>query len=103
LALAPYDARALSSLGHLLGRMGRREEAGRLLKLLGEMYGKGRNLGYSIALVRMGLGDRAGALEWLEKAAETREPILPFVVVEPRFATLRGEARYGAVVRKLGL
>ncbi|MGH9658619.1 MAG: tetratricopeptide repeat protein, partial [Bryobacteraceae bacterium] len=71
LALAPYDARALSSLGHLLGRMGRREEAGRLLALLGEMYGKGRNLGYSVALVRLGLGDRAGALEWLEKAAET--------------------------------
>ncbi|MGH8244880.1 MAG: hypothetical protein ACREUU_00450 [Gammaproteobacteria bacterium] len=40
-------------------------------------------------------------MRWLYRLAD--EPILPFLVVEPRFAPLRGEAQYAALVRKAGL
>lgn len=53
------------------------------------------------------LGDRANALRWLEQAAGGEKGTYPFAMaylgVEPRFAFLRGETRFRAVLQKMNL
>jgi serine/threonine-protein kinase len=42
-------------------------------------------------------------LEWLERAGEERSPQLVFLSVEPVFDGLRGDPRFAALRKKLGL
>jgi TolB-like protein/DNA-binding winged helix-turn-helix (wHTH) protein/Flp pilus assembly protein TadD len=50
------------------------------------------------------LGDKDNAFHWLDRAYEEREgQILTLLKVLPDFDTLRGDPRYGALLRKLGL
>jgi TolB-like protein/DNA-binding winged helix-turn-helix (wHTH) protein len=52
------------------------------------------------AVSRLALGDRAGALDDLERAVSSREGwLLPFLAVDPTFDDLRGEPRFAAVLR----
>jgi hypothetical protein len=55
-----------------------------------------------IALVRAALGDRAGAMRALEEAYRRRDPWLVWVGT-PVYAGLRGEVRYGELLRRMGL
>ena len=49
------------------------------------------------------LGEREQALVFLEKSAEIRDFLLPFVTADPVFDDLRAEPRFQAVIRRLGL
>jgi len=51
--------------------------------------------------VRAAAPDRA--LDWLERAVETRDPMLPYVNAHPLFDVLHSDSRYLALMRKLGL
>jgi len=59
---------------------------------------------YALACIYAALGEKAKALDWLEKAYEERAifvwPMLPF---EPALASLREEQRFKELVKKLGL
>ena len=55
----------------------------------------------SLATARMALGDRAGALDALGRAAEAREPVLAALRQDPVWDPARGDERYQAVVRTL--
>jgi len=46
---------------------------------------------YCFALMRSGLGDARGAVQWLEKAAADREVWVTWMAVEPRFDSLRSQ------------
>ena len=46
---------------------------------------------YGVALIHLGLGDKAGALEWLNKAYEERFIWLVYLSVDPAFDGLRQE------------
>ncbi len=48
-------------------------------------------------------GDRALALDWLEKAYTDRDPSMPFIGCTPIFDPLRGEPRFQALLRKMNL
>jgi serine/threonine protein kinase/tetratricopeptide (TPR) repeat protein len=62
---------------------------------------------YQIAQAYGWLGDRAGALNWLEKAAVTRNPDLQELMFDPLFTALnqdsRNDARYTSLLHQLGL
>ena len=58
---------------------------------------------FHIALVYVGLGENAQAIEWLEKAKAERDPFLIYIKVDPNFDSLRGEPLFQALLESLGL
>ncbi len=57
----------------------------------------------SIALLKIHIGDRAGALDALEKARERRDGFLVHLAVDPRLEPLQDEHRFRRLLGKLGL
>lgn len=56
-----------------------------------------------LALVELGLGNRARALALLEQGARERSPQIPYLRVDPLFASLRGDPRFTEVLQIVGL
>ncbi len=90
-------------LGYAYGLAGRRAEA---LTMLAEVEQRAKR-GYVVpsvpVLVHVGLGQKAEALDALEKAYEERESWMAWLKVDPLLAPLRGEPRFQALVKKVGL
>lgn len=57
----------------------------------------------SIAEFYLDLGSRSDALDWLEKAYDKRPYQLAYLKVDPIFAPLRGEPRFQALLKRIGL
>jgi hypothetical protein len=57
---------------------------------------------YYFALVHAGLGERAQALRYLERAYEERSTVLAYLLIDPRLAPLRDDARFLALAQRLG-
>jgi hypothetical protein len=55
----------------------------------------------NVALIYVGLGDQDRAMIWLNKAYETR--FNPSILLRPAFDNLRSDARFQALVRRIGL
>ncbi len=51
----------------------------------------------------MALGEREPAWEWLERAVTQRAHWLVFLDVEPRFDGFRGDPRFAALRRSVGI
>lgn len=103
IALNGANSATTRSLGHLYGVMGRREAA---LGLLDELIEAGRNRyisPYDLAGIYAGLGDKAGALKCLEAAVEDHSGALVWLKVDGTFETLRREARFKRVLRRMNL
>jgi len=47
-------------------------------------------------------GELDSAFEWLERAFQNRTPQLLHVVMDPRYAALRADPRYGELLRRIG-
>jgi len=56
-----------------------------------------------MAIVHEGLGQRDDALEWLKKAYQERSSWLVSLNVEPIFDSLRSDARFQDLLRRVGL
>jgi tetratricopeptide (TPR) repeat protein len=56
-----------------------------------------------LALVYAGLGHADDAFRWLDSALALRDPGLVYLATAPGFATLRGDARFAALLRAIGL
>jgi hypothetical protein len=57
-----------------------------------------------LAIIYAGLGDRGAAIDWLERAAEPHtEQMMLYLGVDPVFRSLRGEPRFQALLKKIGL
>ena len=57
----------------------------------------------ALSVVALGLGDKPRALDLLERAAREHAFLLIFLVTDPVWDGLRGEPRFEAVVRRIGL
>jgi hypothetical protein len=72
-----------------------------------EDYRRAAKTGYAppvlVAGVCMRLGDKACALEWLEKGYEERDDLMIDLNVDPVFDGLRSEPRFQELVRPVGL
>ena len=103
LRLSGRTPELLASLGFLYGRSGdpaaARGVLDELRRLSGERYvSPGR-----LAQVSVGLGDRVEALDRLEEAVAERAADVAWLSVRPVFADLRGEPRFGALLKQMGL
>jgi serine/threonine-protein kinase len=80
---------------------GRRDEALRLADHIVEQAGDMPSV--DAATVFVALGDHERALAILEDAVWRKSPTVLFLRLDPRFAPLRGEPRFIALVQRLGL
>ena len=58
---------------------------------------------YFLAMVQVGLGDKAQALALLEKGYSERDAYLPWLKVEPALDPLRSEPRFRQLLVRMGL
>jgi TolB-like protein/DNA-binding winged helix-turn-helix (wHTH) protein/tetratricopeptide (TPR) repeat protein len=93
----------VANLGYAYAASGRQPEARRVLGRLLQLSRKQYVPAISIAEVYAGLGDKARALEYLEKAYEERSRTLCFLKVRPELESLREEPKFQDLVRRIGL
>lgn len=103
LAGNPHDPITLAHAGYVRARLGDREAALRIAGVL-ESASKERYVpALAIALVFTGLEDRDQAFAWLERAYEERSNRLAYLHVEPVWASLRPDPRFGTLLKRIGL
>ncbi len=101
--LAPDNLPALAVLGLCLGRAGHADEARALLKRLDGEPGKPFISSLELARIAAGLLDREHTIRYLERALDAREGFLPFIGGDDEFAFLHHDARYLAIIQKIGI
>jgi TolB-like protein/lipoprotein NlpI len=97
------DPVAMAWLSHARAMVGDRAAAAGLLTRLERLARQRYVPPYHLAIAHAGLADADAAFAALEGAAEDRDPLLANVAVEPRFAPLRGDRRYAALLSRMGL
>ncbi len=89
-------------LGHLFGRMGRKDEARTILDELLQVRGQRYFEAYGLALLCLGLDDRNEALRWLEQGYRDRDGFnLAPIRVDQLLDPLHGEPRFEALAEKI--
>jgi TolB-like protein/Flp pilus assembly protein TadD len=93
----------LGALGQTYALAARPGDARRLLEELAELAKRRHVSSTCFALIHLGLGEKEQALECLEIGARGRETSLAGLKVHPAYDELRGEPRFQALLRKLGM
>jgi serine/threonine protein kinase/Flp pilus assembly protein TadD len=101
--LAPGSAAALGTLGLAYGSAGLKGEALEMLGRLDELATERYVGSLWRAFVSIGLGEIDEAMDNLEKAYLERESGMACLKVIPLFDSLRAEARFDALLRKMNL
>jgi tetratricopeptide (TPR) repeat protein len=89
---------ALAIVQHALGNEEASDEA---LDELTQQYGEGA--AYQIAAAHAYRGDLEAAFKWLERAFNSRDPMLAYVLTDPLLSRLHGDSRWEAFLAKLSL
>jgi len=97
------EALSLSYLAHVYGRLGRTDEARRLLLELEDLRTRGQCPPTAMAVVHAGLGEIDVAFDWLEKAYQLRDGYLFWLPGAPGLEPLRPDARFIDLVRRIGV
>ena len=92
-----------AALGHAYAIAGQRHEARRILLELEARAQREYISPVDIAMIYSGLGEQDRAFEWLERGFAGRAYALVFLPTDPRFDLLRGDKRYAALMRRVGL
>jgi TolB-like protein/Flp pilus assembly protein TadD len=101
--LSPQTPRMHGALGRTFALAGRKKQAIEVLRKL-EAYAKERYVSpLEFAWIQFGLGETDLGFRWLQKALEDRSFDLISIKVDPRFDTLKDDARFETIVRRLGL
>jgi TolB-like protein/Tfp pilus assembly protein PilF len=90
-------------LGFACAVSGRPGEARRILANLQQLHQQGVVPAASLATLYGALGESNEAFVWLEKAYQERDPQLTYLKAGRRFEPLRGDPRFGQLVRRVGL
>src|SRR6266704_2200580 len=88
-------------LGQACARAGSRDEAQQILARLEERSRTRFVTGWSIAVIRLSLGDKDGALVALETAIEQHAPEVLSIKSDPLFDDLHDDPRFEALVQKI--
>jgi len=90
-------------LGLWLAKSGKRDEAVKLLNELKQEATRNYVQGDIIALIYIGLGDKAEALNWLEKHMMSHAETASAYAVSPQLDELRDEPRFKAMLKRMNL
>ncbi len=102
-SLAEDSPVALAGLGLAYGRAGRTADAEAVLERLAERARAQYVPPHCVAMVDMGLGRTAAALDALDRAYEERSDFLPYLAAEPVFAPIADLPRFCDLVERVGL
>ena len=94
---------SLRALGYFYAVTGNRAEALRIVKELEERYTRRESIGWYIASVYAGLGDRDRAFAWMEKDFQQHSAQLSTITWFFTIGDLRSDPRYADLVRRMGL
>jgi TolB-like protein/Tfp pilus assembly protein PilF len=103
LSLAPETPRLLGSLGHAYAAWGKHSEAHEVLDQLKRLSATTYVSPFDFALVHLGLGNLGASIEWLEVAYESRSYELVSSRVDPKFDSIRSDARFSRLLSRHGL
>jgi len=93
----------LGLLGFTYGMAGRRAEAGKILDRVQQLSKRQFVSPALYVLTYIGLGDKNQAFQWLNRALESRDPIIEALKGDPSFDPLRGDQRFTDLIKKVGL
>src|SRR6266478_1915163 len=95
------DPFSFAMLGQAYARQGKTDEARKVLARLSE-EAKSRYISpYALAVVLTALGEKAQAIDELERSYDERGFYIALISVDPLFDDLRGDPRFDAVVQKI--
>jgi TolB-like protein/Flp pilus assembly protein TadD len=94
---------SLSYLGHVYGRLGRTDEARRLLQELEQFRAQGHAPPIAFAVIHAGLGDIEAAFDWLETAYRLRDGHLFWLAGTPGLDPLHPDPRFADLVHRVGV
>jgi serine/threonine protein kinase/Tfp pilus assembly protein PilF len=89
--------------GLWLAKSGKRDEAAKLLSELKQEATRDYVQSYTFALIYIGLGDKAEALNWLEKQMSDRSETANTYAVAPELDDLRSEPRFKEMLKRMNL
>jgi tetratricopeptide (TPR) repeat protein len=102
--LSEGDQDPAAALAHAYAVIGRRTEAGQILRELQRKPKTNYVPAYMIATIYAGLNDKGRAFDFLEKAYQERSWDLPyFLNADLRIDTLRSDPRFADLRRRVGL
>ena len=101
--LSGGNSESIGSIGYVEALAGDKEKARAVLEELKALSQQRYIPPSNIGLVYCGLGDKDEALSCLEKACDERDPRLTLLKVDPRWDSLRDNARFVAILKRIGL
>ncbi len=93
----------LAALGYAYARAEEEEQARGVLMQLEELARHSYVSAYEVAKIHVGLGEKAEALEWLERAYAERAVGLVAVKVDPVFDPLHSDQQFQGLLRRMAL
>lgn len=90
-------------LGYVYAIAGKRAEALKVMSDFEKIARERYVSSYYFAVIYLGLGETDKAFEWLEKAFDERSGFMPFLNVEPMLDSIRADARFTDLRRRMGL
>jgi len=100
--LAPDNVGALSDLGYVYAVAGRRADARKIIEDLLHKAATRPVSSHYIACIYAGLGEKALAMEWLEKAYQENSQWLCHIKFDPQLDILRGDPHFADLLRRIG-
>ncbi|HUI54390.1 MAG TPA: winged helix-turn-helix domain-containing protein [Bryobacteraceae bacterium] len=97
------EALSLAYLGHVYGRLGRTDDARRLLQELDQLRNRGQAPPIAFATIHAGLGEIDAAFDWLETAYRLRDGYLFWLPGAPGLDPLRSDPRFADLIRRTGV
>src|SRR5215472_17492067 len=96
------DPFPLARLGHLYGKLDRKDETLGIIQRLAELEKQKWVPPYCFAILHLGLGEKKQALDRLEQSYLERDGYnLELIRVDPRLIPLHGEPRFEALAEKI--
>jgi tetratricopeptide (TPR) repeat protein len=93
----------VAAMAHAYGKQERRAEAKAMLARMDSLAQREYVTSYAYALVHSALGQPDSAFVWLDRAVEERTHWLVWLNRDPRWSSLRSDARFARLVQRVGL
>ena len=102
-SVAAENQLVASGLGWVYAVSGRRADALKIAKELGDLSSHAYVDFYQFATIYAGLGEKDEAFRLLEKGYEERSAGMPYLAVDPFWDGMRSDPRYADLLRRMSL